>query len=95
MKKLLLAVGISCLLAISSFAQTGAALNFDGQNDFVVIPPSLSSPNDFALQFWVKCDTNLVNQRVFAFWNNPSQYMRFSINEGSGRPRFTINAGKW
>jgi hypothetical protein len=93
MKKLLLAAGISCLVSFASFAQTGATLRFDGQNDFVIIPPSLSSTNDFAIQFWVKCDTNLVNQRVFSFWNNPSQYMRFSINEGTGRPRFTINAG--
>ena len=93
MKRIFLSLGLAFLVSLSAFSQPGAALRFDGQNDFVSLPPILTGTNDFAIEFWMRNDTNLMTQQVFDFFSGPN-YMRFTTNNGAGKPRFSINNGK-
>lgn len=51
--------------ANTTFAQTGAALNFDGVNDYVVVPhnANLSFTNNFTFSMWFKANSNTQTQK--------------------------------
>ncbi len=46
-------------------AQTGAALNFDGVNDYVVVPhnPTLNFTSNFTISMWFKANSNSQTQK--------------------------------
>ena len=58
---------VLCLTAIghSALAQSGAALNFDGVNDFVVVPhnANLNFTNNFTFSLWFKANSNSQTQK--------------------------------
>ena len=76
--------------AFNSFAQPGAALRFDGTNDYITLPPVLGAASDFTIEFSINTGSTAINQRVFDFWNSPSAYIRFTPYAASGNPAFEI-----
>ena len=63
LKRAFLSLSVLFSLASGSKAQSGAALNFDGTNDYVQIPNSsannFTTTNAFTVEFWAKTNTDV------------------------------------
>jgi hypothetical protein len=66
-KKILLVVAICLGMQTKIQAQAGAALNFDGTNDYVSIPAVYST--EYTIEVWVKLNS-LVNRNIIAGTNS-------------------------
>jgi hypothetical protein len=72
----------------------GTALDFDGANRYVTLPPRLlSQATNFTIAAWVNWDGGGAWQRIFDFGNGTSQYLFLTPNSGSGTLRFAIKNG--
>ncbi|MFN8349374.1 MAG: LamG-like jellyroll fold domain-containing protein [Spirosomataceae bacterium] len=82
----------------SALAQSGAALNFDGANDFVVVPHNvnLNFTNTFTLSLWFKANNNSQTQKYLMAKGNSYgiiyEYVDNQIEFSSGALRAMIRA---
>jgi hypothetical protein len=61
------------------FSAPGNALEFDGSNDYVVLPNGiLSSAQNLTIETWFLLNDNNTWQRVFDFGSGSSKYILFS-----------------
>ena len=72
----------------------GTALQFDGVDDHVILPDSLSRSSDFTFAGWVKWDGGSNWQRIFDFGiiDSGNRYMFLTPSDGSSM-KFVINRG--
>ncbi len=72
----------------------GTALQFDGVDDHVILPDSLSDCPDFTFAAWVKWDGGPAWQRIFDFGilDSGNKYMFLTPSDG-GSMKFVINRG--
>ena len=71
----------------------GQAIDFDGSDDYVLVPKNLSDGEDFTFAAWVQWDGGGTWQRIFDFGRGTTQYMFLSPNCGGSNLRFVINDG--
>ncbi len=78
-------------------AQTGAALNFDGVNDKVVIAPSAASSlagnNKVTVEAWVRPTTTTGLGCVVGNYNSPGNNMQFMIRRENNSWAFWVGPG--
>jgi hypothetical protein len=72
---------------------SGAALDFDGVDDYVHLPANLGDGVDFTFAAWVYWDGGAQWQRIFDFGNGPSQYCFLTPSSGGNTLRFAIKNG--
>ena len=72
----------------------GTALHFDGVDDHVILPDSLSECSDFSFAAWVKWDGGSSWQRIFDFGvlDSGNKYVFLTPSNG-GSMKFVINRG--
>lgn len=84
-------------LGVSTQAQTGAALNFDGVNDKVVIPTSAASSlagnNKVTVEAWVRPTTTTGLGCVVGNYNSPGNNMQFMIRRENSSWAFWVGPG--
>lgn len=72
--------------------QQGQAIDFDGSNHHVELPPAVANTNAFTFAAWVNWDGGAANQRIFDFGNDTSQFFYLSPNFG-GEMRVGLRNG--
>ena len=96
LKQGLVCAGLSlCCAAGPAQAQSGNALNFDGTNDYVNLPASLTTGvTNFTFEAWLNYQDNGLWTRVLDFGNNPTVNMFLTPRNGDNNaPRFAITTG--
>lgn len=96
LKQRLVYAGLSSLLgAGAAQAQSGNALNFDGTDDYVSLPASLTTGvTSFTFEAWLNYQDNGAWTRVMDFGDNATVNMFLTPrNAGSNTPRFAITTG--
>ena len=73
--------------------KSGRALELDGVNDFVRLPPNMGEGRDFNFAAWIKWDGGDQWQRIFDFGNDTSQYLFLTPRSGDDTLRFAIRNG--
>lgn len=108
-KKLLLVAAILGCIQTKTKAQAGAALSFDGTNDYITIPAVYS--NEYTIEAWVKLNS-LANRNIIAGTNSsgPSLFLSNCLRVNSAglfehytydgaaktlQSSVTITAGTW
>ncbi|MEK7953241.1 LamG-like jellyroll fold domain-containing protein [Luteolibacter soli] len=72
--------------------QHGQALDFNGSNNHVELPPAIANTNAFTFAAWVNWDGGAANQRIFDFGNDTTQFFFLSPNVG-GEMRVGLRNG--
>lgn len=72
---------------------TGQALEFDGANTVVTLPPNIAKNNGFTFAAWIKWGGGANWQRLFDFGNSTSHYMFLSPNAAGTNLRFAMRNG--
>lgn len=67
---------------------TGSNISLDGVNDYVTIPNTLSTSNNFTFESWVYWRGSGVWSRIFDFGNGTSKYFLLSIRSDQNTPVF-------
>ncbi|HHY85420.1 MAG TPA: hypothetical protein GYA07_07775 [Verrucomicrobia bacterium] len=84
-------------IGIPAFAagHAGEALEFDGTDDYLRLPPNLGDAPQFTFAAWVYWDGGGNWQRIFDFGNGTSQHLFLTPKAGDGAQgmRFTIRNG--
>lgn len=73
----------------------GQALQLDGVNDFVQLPPKITGGIDFTFAAWVKWDGGANFQRIFDFGSDTYKYMFLTPKSGSNTLRFSITENSY
>ncbi|MBN1516497.1 cadherin-like domain-containing protein [Candidatus Sumerlaeota bacterium] len=72
----------------------GQAIDLDGSDDFVTLPPSVAASEDITIAVWVNWDGGGDNQRIFDFGNGTSEYM-FLTPASSGQLRYGFRLNEY
>ena len=72
--------------------QNGQALDLNGSNNHVKLPPAIANTNAFTFAAWVNWDGGAANQRIFDLGNDTSQFFFLSPNVG-GEMRVGLRNG--
>jgi len=67
----------------------GQALDFNGSNRHVKLPPGIVNSASFTFAAWVRWDGGSANQRIFDFGNSTDQFLFLSPSTG-GQMRFGL-----
>lgn len=70
--------------------QKGLAIEFDGTNSYVQLPPSVARSNAFSFAAWVYWHGGSNWQRIFDFGNDTQQYMYLTPRSAGGTLEFGI-----
>ena len=73
----------------------GTALQFDGEDDHVILPDSLSDGTDFTFAAWVYWDGGSAWQRIFDFGILDSNYYMFLTPTTGSALRFSMTTSGW
>ena len=73
--------------------QSGQALEFDGTNHFLQLPPNIANSNAFSFAAWVNWNGGGNWQRIFDFGDDTSRYLFLTPSSGSGTLRFALRNG--
>ena len=73
----------------------GASLQFDGVNDHVILPDSLSDGADFTFAAWIYWNGGAAWQRIFDFGILDSDTYMFLTPSNGSALRFAITTGGW
>ena len=65
-------------------------MEFDGINDWIIIPEILISPTHIGMGGWFKCNNTSGEYRAFSY-NNTKPYVNFRFNQGGTANRLQIN----
>lgn len=68
----------------------GQAIDLDGVNDYVTLPPAVGQAKDITVATWVHWDGGSNWQRIFDFGTGAHQYMFLTPKSGSGTLRLTF-----
>ena len=71
----------------------GQALQFDGVNHHVRLPPNIANSSAFSFAAWIQWDGGANWQRIFDFGNDTSHYLFLTPSSGSSTLRFAIRNG--
>lgn len=71
----------------------GQALEFDGTNHFLLLPPNIAHSNAFSFAAWVNWGGGGNWQRIFDFGDDTSRYLFLTPRSGDGTLRFAIKNG--
>jgi hypothetical protein len=69
---------------------SGQALDFDGTDDYVLLPERIGDSENFTFAAWVYWDVNSQNQRIFDFGNGTTYNMFLTPRSGANQLRFAI-----
>ena len=78
---------------IYSSGRIGQAIDLDGVDDDVTLPPGVADSDDITLTAWVNWAGGGAWQRIFDFGNNTDQYLFLTPSSGDGTLRFAIKNG--
>jgi regulation of enolase protein 1 (concanavalin A-like superfamily) len=70
--------------------KTGQAIDLDGIDDYVKLPPASVLAREITIATWVRWDGGNNWQRIFDFGNNQNQYIYLSPKSGSGTMRLGL-----
>ncbi len=73
--------------------RNGQAIELDGVNHFLQLPPNIANSSAFSFAGWVQWGGGGNWQRIFDFGNDTSQYLFLTPRSGDGTLRFAIKNG--
>jgi hypothetical protein len=68
----------------------GSAIVFDGDDDYLLLPPTLGDSDDFTFAAWVRWDGGGNWQRILDLGVDTTRYLFLTPQSGSGTTRFAI-----
>ncbi len=71
----------------------GQAIDLDGTDDFVTLPPTIASHDEITVAAWVRWDGGGNWQRIFDFGNGEDEHLFLTPRSSTGRVRFSIENG--
>ncbi|MGC8886077.1 MAG: glycosyl hydrolase [Verrucomicrobiia bacterium] len=73
--------------------KVGLAIVFDGENDYIQVPPQLGGGSGFTFAGWVLWNGGANWQRIFDFGFDTTKYFYLTPKSGGNTLRFAINNG--
>lgn len=70
-----------------------AALSLNGNDQFIQLPATIANYDELTIAAWVYWHGGDIEQRIFDFGNDESEYLSLTPQSSSGEMQFVINAG--